>query len=314
LPDIVATGECLIELYSHESLDTAKTFYTTVAGDTANVLLMVSKLGTSCGFITRAADDPFGDHVVKNLQQHDIDTSTVKRVPGFTGLSFISLLPDGDREFVYYRRGSAASTIVPEDLDPDYIGDAKILHASAILPATSQNARATVLRAVEIARDRGVTVSYDTNLRLGLWSAEEARTSLFEVLPFTDIVLPGYPEETKALLGVDSPVEAIEVLQAEGAAVVAVKCGSEGAYVSTPRGVAKIPAVVPYGVADTTGAGDAFVGAFLHCLVKGMDELEGARWGVVAAGLKVAGRGASDSQPTLKRVEEHLDLGQVQMV
>ena len=314
MPDIVATGECMIELYSHEPLDAARTFHTTVAGDTANVLLMASKLGTSCGYITRAADDPFGDHVVKNLQQQNIDTSAVKRVPGFTGLSFISLLPGGDREFVYYRRGSAASTIVPEDLDPDYIGGAKILHVSAILPATSRNARATVLRAVEIAHDRGITVSYDTNLRLGLWSVEEARAAMFEVLPYTDIVLPGYPEETKALLDVDSPEEAIEALQAGGATTVAVKCGSDGAYVSTPRGVAKVSAVAPCGVADTTGAGDAFVGAFLHCLVRGMDELEGARWGVVAAGLKVAGRGASDSQPTLQRVEEHLGLEQVQMV
>ena len=100
-----------------------------------------------------------------------------------------------------HRKGSAASTIVPEDLDEDYIAGAKVLHVSALPQAVSETSRATVRRAIEIAHDHGVTVSFDTNLRLNLWTIEEARATLatfsrtwifFPQLPGRDHTSHGY--------------------------------------------------------------------------------------------------------------------------
>ena len=172
MPEIVAVGECLIELYSDEPIGTASRFHRAYAGDTCNAALMAARLGSSCGYVTRMGDDPFADYLLAEIRKVGVDTSRVKRVVGFNGVHFISLLPDGDREFVYYRNGSAASTMTPDDLDADYIGSARVLHVSAILQATSPSARRTVLEAAQMARRLGVTVSYDTNLRLTLWSAE----------------------------------------------------------------------------------------------------------------------------------------------
>ena len=315
MPDIVSIGECLIELFSDEPLRSAPSFRKSFAGDTLNMLAMASRLGTSCGYMTRLGDDPFADYLLDSWHELKIDTAAVKRGGGFTGMHFISLLPDGQRDFLYYRRGSATSALSPGDLDPEYIAAAKLLHVSAILQGVSQSCRETVLHAVRIAHERGVPISYDTNLRLNMWAAEEAREAVDEVLPYADIVFPSHPEETQALLGVDSPLKAIETLHARGARTIAVKGGGAGAWVGTEDGrVARVAAVAPRGVADTTGAGDAFVGGFLHAMLQGMDAFEGARWGVAAAGLKVAGRGAIVSQPAREEVEALLPSARVDIL
>ena len=234
MPEIVAVGECLIELYSDEPIGEASRFHRAYAGDTCNAALMAARLGSSCGYVTRMGDDPFADYLLAEFHKVGLDTSRVKRVDGFNGVHFISLLPDGDREFVYYRNGSAASTMTPDDLDSGYIGSASILHVSAILQATSQSARETVLEAAKMARRLGVTVSYDTNLRLTLWSAEEARATVEDTLPYVDVVFVSHPSETEAMLGVDSELAAIEFLLDRGVNVAAVKCGADGSWVATP--------------------------------------------------------------------------------
>jgi 2-dehydro-3-deoxygluconokinase len=304
MPDIVSIGECMIELFSDEPLGAARSFQKSYAGDTLNVLHMAARLGASTGYVTRVADDPFTDYLLDAWRTNGIDTGAVKRVPGFTGMHFISLLPGGDREFVFYRKGSAASTMTPEDLDVEYIGSARILHISGIPQSVSPSMRRTILQAAQIAREHGVTISYDTNLRANMWSAKEAQEAMSEVLPYVDIVFPSHPEETGALLGLESETEVIDYFRSRGVETVAITCGEGGAVVGTEEGVFSLDAVAPHGVADTTGAGDAFVGGFLHCLVQGLGTVVGAKWGIACAGLKIAGRGAIGSQPGRRQVEE----------
>ena len=307
MPEIVAVGECMIELFSDEPLGQASTFQRAYAGDTNNVLHMAAKLGTSCGYITRVAEDQFGDYLVGAWRANGIDTSAVKRTPGFTAVHFITILPDGEREFIYYRKGSAASAMRPKDLDADYIGTARVLHASSIIQAVSPSCRATALRAVEIARERGAVVSFDTNLRLSMWSAGDAREALDEVIPYVDVVFTSHPDETSTVLEVESPKEAVDFFRNRGVGTIAVTSGRGGALIATPDGVISAGAIAPNGVSDTTGAGDAFVGGFLHCLVQEMGPEAGLRWGIASAGLKVAGRGGIASQPTRAEVEALVD-------
>ena len=297
----------MIELFSDEPLGTAPSFNKAFAGDTVNVLFMASRLGSSCGYITRLGDDPFADYLLDAWGRQGIDSTRAPRVPGSTAVHFISLLPGGDREFVYYRKGGAASTMVPHDLDDDYIGGAKVLHLSALVQGISNSVRQTVLRAAQIAHERGVTVSFDTNLRLNMWTVEEAREGLEEVLPYVDIVFPSFPDETKALIGADTEDGAIDYFMSRGVGIVGLKCGEAGAWVASEEGVASVPGVAPRGVSDTTGAGDAFVGGFLHSILSGKHPFDCARWGVACAGLKVAGRGGIASQPSRAEVEELLE-------
>ena len=294
----------MIELLSDEPIADAQSYRKAFAGDTMNALFMASKLGASCGYITRLAEDPFSDYLLREWSAQGIDASSSKRVPGFTGVHFVTQLPGGDRDFLYYRTGSAASTMSPDDLDVAYIGEARVLHVSGILQAVSESCRETVLEAVRIASARGVMVSYDTNLRLSLTTPARAREAMMEALPFADVVLPSFPDETMALTGLDDEGDVVSFFQDLGVENVALKRGALGVLAAAQAERRTLPAVAPRGVVDTTGAGDAFVGGLLHRMARGADLFEAARWGVAAAGLKVGGRGAILSQPSSAEVEE----------
>lgn len=303
MPDIISIGEGMVELFADEPLDKASVFHRAYGGDTLNLLVAASRLGSATGYITRVGQDPFAPYLLASWAAEGIDTSQVKLVEGFNGLYFISLLPEGEREFTYYRRGSAASTLEPQDLDADYIGDARILHLSGITQALSPSCRAATLAAAQIARQRGVKVSYDPNLRLRLWRLEEAQAAVAELLPLVDIMLSSAPEEAELLFGIAAPEALAEHLLVRSVGTVAIKAGPEGCWIATREEVVHLSAAAPKGVVDTTGAGDAFNGGFLHGLCRGLDAVEAAGWGLAVAGLKLGGRGAVASLPTRAEVE-----------
>lgn len=300
--DVISIGECMVELFSDEPLAKASTFQKAFGGDTLNLLAAASRLGSRTGYITRVGKDPFAPFLLEAWQSEGIDTSRVKVVEGFNGIYFISVLPGGEREFTYYRTGSAASTLEPDDLDPPYIASAKILHLSGITQALSRSCRATALEAARLAKAHGVIVSYDPNFRPRLWPVEEARQGLTELLPYLDIMLPSAPQETEQLLSTPSPKEAIEALWAKGVKTVVAKLGPQGCLVGVGGMVTPVPAYSTGVAVDSTGAGDAFNGAFLHGLLEGLSSVRAAALGAITAGLKLRGRGAIASLPSRDEV------------
>ncbi|MCH8062155.1 MAG: sugar kinase [Chloroflexi bacterium] len=305
MPDIISIGECMIELFSEQPMETADTFQRSFAGDSLNILVAASRLGTSTGYVTRVGNDPFTSYLLSSWQAEGIDTSHARRVEGFNAVHFVAQLPGGDREFVYYRKGSAPSTMEPDDLDPEYIGAAKILHVSGIAQAISESARATTLKAAQIARERGVAVSYDPNYRHQLWSHEDAREAMEQTLPYVTYFMPSAPADTDVLFGTSVPEDVISEARSRGVEITAVKLGERGVVVGTSDSIIECPAYTPGRVVDTTGAGDAFNGAFLHGILSGMNVRDAATLGTVTAGLKVRGRGALTTMPTSDEVHDH---------
>ena len=302
MPEILSIGECMIELFSEEPIEEAHTFTRSLAGDSFNILVAAQRLGTSTGYVTRLGDDPFAGYLLQTWEGEGIDTSHVRKVPGFNAVHFVSLLPGGDREFVYYRTGSAPSTIEPGDLDSDYIGGARIQHLSGITQAISTTARQTVLKAAQIAKGKGVSVSYDPHYRHQLWSHDEAREAMEEVIPYVDYFLPNVPADSQMMLGTDDPHEVVAHFRSRGVPVVAVTRGEHGAVLGVEDQVIEVSAYRPDGPIDTTAAGDAFNGGFLHGILNGMDVEEAARLGSVTAGLKLRGRGALTGMPYREEV------------
>ena len=296
--DIVSIGECMIEMFCEGPLATTDTYTRTFAGDTMNMLVAASRLGAKTGYVTHVGNDPFQEFLTGAWRSEGIDLRCATPLDRPNGLYFISILPGGEREFTYYRAGSAASFLEPADIDPDYIGSAKIVYASGITQAISKSARSAVLEAFRIARERNVVTAFDTNLRLGLWSLEEAREALDEILPHVDILLPSAPEESEALFGTDDARVVIESARQRGVPLVAVKCGAAGAVLGLGDEIHELPAYAPENVSDTSGAGDVFNGGLLYGLTHGMSAVESARLGTVMAGLKIRGRGATYSIPS----------------
>lgn len=302
--DIISIGECMIEMFCEGPLSKSDTFTKTYAGDTMNMLVSASRLGAKTGYITHVGDDPFKDFLLDAWAAEGIDLTCATPLDRPSGLYFISILPRGEREFTYYRAGSAASCLCPEDIDPAYMSKTKFVYASGISQAISPSSRAAVLKAFQVAKELGVTVAFDTNLRLKLWSLDDAKAALDEILPYVDILLPSAPEEIEQLFDTKDPNVVIRMMWDRGVDLVAVKSGGDGVILGTNQEIHAIPAYKPDVVADTSGAGDVFNGGLLYGLSTGMSPVEAARLGTIIAGLKVRGRGATFSIPRREEVFE----------
>jgi 2-dehydro-3-deoxygluconokinase len=304
--DIVSIGECMVEFFCDGPMGQARSFQRSFGGDTLNLLAAASRLGRRCGYITRVGNDPFGPGLLDAWRSEGIDLTHAPLVSGYNGIYFISLLAGGEREFTYYRAGSAASALGPDDIDPQYIASARVVHSSGITQALSESCRAAVKRAFEAARQAGVMTSFDPNLRLKLWPIEQARDALAEVLPLVDVVMPAAPEETEQLIGVGDPEQAARHFHDQGVKIAVIKMGSKGCVVSDGGAMRWMPARRAPLVEDTTGAGDAFNGGFLTGLCMGYDAASSASIGAAVAGLKVRGRGAVASLPRMQQVQKQV--------
>lgn len=248
----------------------ASTFSRHVAGAESNVAVGLCRLGCTAGFISRVGDDEFGRVIVFRLRGEGVDVSRVRFDPGApTGILFRDRREFGAVDVVYYRRGSAASRLEPGDLDAAYIQGARYLLLSGITPALSASCTATVFAAAEMARAGGVTVVLDPNLRLKLWSAEQARSTLRDLCRLADVVLPG-ADEAELLTGESDPLRAAADLRGLGPRQVVVKLGARGAVAIDDDGVVEAEALRIPRVVDPVGAGDAFAAGFLAGQLKGL--------------------------------------------
>jgi 2-dehydro-3-deoxygluconokinase len=305
LVDIVSLGESMVEFFCDRPISEATTFQRSIGGDTMNTIIAASRLGSKCGYITRLAQDQFGEYLLSKWKSENIDVSNVKQVSeSFNGIYFISLSADGQREFIYYRTGSAASTTTPLDLDPDYIKSARILHTSGISQAISKSSLQTVERAIQIARNKKVKVSFDPNYRPRLWSKELALRAYETILPHVDILLGD--ETYGTLIDKKEPGDLLDYFAEFRIPIIALKLGSKGVMLKERGHDQRGYGILDVKVVDTTGAGDAFNGGFLHGICHDYSLDDAAILGTIIAGLKVTGRGAVESLPQGKDVYELL--------
>jgi 2-dehydro-3-deoxygluconokinase len=259
----------------------AAAFHRHIAGAEANVAVGLARLGESAGYVTRLGDDEFGQAIAFRLRGEGVDISRTTVDPAApTGVLFRERREFGPVNVLYYRRGSAASRLTPADLDATYIQQARYLILSGITPALSESARQTVFAAAELARATGVTVVVDPNIRLKLWSADEARPVVRDLVAHADLVLPGLDEAT-LLTGETDPRRAAAALLQLGPRQVVLKLGDRGALALDASGSLEAPAVSLPRIVDPIGAGDAFAAGFLASKLRGLD---------LAASLAIANR------------------------
>jgi len=304
MPDIIAIGEPLFELNQPRG---EAIFREGHGGDTSNCAIAAARQGASVAYVTAVGADQFGDSFLRLWQEEGVDTSAVKKSPvAHTGLYFITHGPDG-HVFSYMRAGSAASRLTPDDLPADMIRNARILHASGISQAISSSAADAVFAAMRIARAAGVTVSYDTNLRLRLWPLDRARAIIHAAVALADIVRPGI-EDARHLTGLVDPGEIVDFYLSMGARIVALTLGPDGAIVATAERREAIPAIAVR-LVDATAAGDMFDGAFLAEYLRTGDPFDAGRYANMAAALSTEGYGAVAPMPHRAAVEAALRAG-----
>lgn len=168
----------------------------------------------------------------------------------------------------YYRAGSAASHMAPDDIDHELIANAAVVHLSGITPALSAQAADTVRKLVADANSAGVPVSFDLNYRANLWSTNDAAAFYREILPRVDIVFAGEDEAAIAVDPGTDPADLANRLTALGPGEAVIKLGSEGALARINGELFQHEAI-PVDVVDTVGAGDAFVAGYLAEMLQG---------------------------------------------
>jgi 2-dehydro-3-deoxygluconokinase len=152
-----------------------------------------------------------------------------------------------------------------------------------------------------LAKKHGVLVSFDPNIRFKLWSREEARSALIEILPHVDIFLTGV-EEAELLLGVSDPKEIIEHSKAFGISYVAIKQGDKGSIGYHDGQYLEAPPVEAKKVVDTVGAGDGFDCGFIYGVLHNWPLEKTLQFANTIGSMVVSVKGDNDGLPYLEDV------------
>ena len=286
--DITALGEILIDFTPSGTNGMGMPLYAqNPGGAPANVLAQSALLGSRTAFIGKVGQDGFGTFLRSVMERSGIDTrALVTSEEVHTTLAFVQLDACGDRSFSFYRNPGADILLRESEVDYDLIRQSHIFHFGS-LSLTDEPARSATVAAVHAAR-----------------------TAMLKLLPLADI-LKLSEEELTLLTGEASLATGTAALAVQGPALILISLAERGAYFRRGALCGLVPAF-QVDTVDTTGAGDAFLGAILHRLRHktleeirrlGEDELrEIVRFGNAAGGLTTAAKGAIPAMPTLERI------------
>ncbi|HZF79133.1 MAG TPA: sugar kinase [Rubrivivax sp.] len=287
--DILAYGEPMVE-FNQTGAAGGRHYLQGFGGDSSNFAIAAARQGARVGYFSAVGDDHNGRMLRALWDDEGVSHADVKTdAAAFTAIYFVTHGVSG-HEFHFFRTGSAASRLQPADVPCQRIAGAQVLHLSGISLALSATACDTGYAAIHTAREAAVKVSFDTNLRLKLWSLHRARAVMNDVMRWADICLPSY-DDVLALTGIEKPEALVDYCLRLGAKTVALKLGQAGAIVADAN---ERHHIAPYACTpvDATGAGDTFGGAFVARLVAGDTLLDAGRYAAVAAALSTEGYGA----------------------
>lgn len=316
--DICAFGEILIDFtFVGMSENGQKLFAQNPGGAPANVLVSATKLGSNTAFIGKAGKDMHGEFLKETVEKENVNTDGfILDEKYFTTLAFVDLNDKGERSFSFARKPGADTQMTAEEMDLYVILNSKIFHVGS-LSLTDEPSRSATHFAVEKARENGIIISYDPNYRGSLWpDVETAKEQMRNIVP--DIMKIS-DEETHLLTEFKDYEDAAKALYEKGVKVVVVTLGSLGAYVYNKDG-GRVVEGFKSKVIDTTGAGDAFWGGFLHKISQNIGSEIGktlsdlsldevcnfAKFANCVASICVEKSGAIPAMPTLETVEEKL--------
>jgi fructokinase len=279
MADVVCLGEALIDFVALESgvsVSEASGFVKAPGGAPLNVAAGVAKLGVSSAFLSKVGDDPFGHYIEQTLASVGVDTSGLIFDEDYrTGLAFVSLKEDGDRDFCFFRHPSADMLYDHDDLNISVMEGGKAFQFGSIT-LIDEPVRSATENAAQRARDHGLLVSYDPNLRPPLWQdLTTAQIGLRSGIAFADIIKVSEEElaflmSRKAVLP-ETPPEPAEIVRLAEAfcreyphiQLLAVTRGAKGCYWRTRSGNTGSLQAEKVTAVDTTGAGDGFVAGML---------------------------------------------------
>ena len=270
MKSIASVGECMVEF----APDGNGAWRMGFAGDTFNTLWTLRGLlpGTvQTDYISAFGDDDFSRQQLAFFASHQIGTGQSPRLPGNRPGLYAITLDGHERSFTYWRSDAAARRLADDTaLLAASLANRDLIYFSGITLAILEPAtRATLMRALEQARAAGSRLAFDPNYRARLWpSLDEAKAAITAALQLADIALPTHDDE-KQLFGDATPDATAGRLRDLGVPEFVVKDGGNPARLGSTAGIEQIPAAKAALLVDTSGAGDAFNGAYLYARLTG---------------------------------------------
>lgn len=319
---VVCFGEALVDFLARPPAHAGapRHFAEYAGGAPANVAVAVARLGGHARFVGMLGRDMFGDMLAEQLQGAGVDTSCVRRTAEApTALAFVSLDADGERSFSFYRPPAADLLFRDDDFDSRCFADAAAFHVCSNT-LVEPGIATTTLAGMRRAREAGAVVSMDLNLRPALWPQDvDPAPRLWEALLDADVVKLCRAELAYLARSAGGEDEVLKRLGNGRAHCVIVTDGAAPVrwFTCTRQGMVPTFAVTPV---DTTAAGDAFVGGWLHALATrgvdraglreffAQDELvaETLRYAAACGALATTRHGAFAAMPSQHEVRQRL--------
>ena len=311
--DVVALGELLIDFTENgESTQGNPLLEANPGGAPCNVLAMLNNLGKKTAFIGKVGKDSFGDMLTEAVKESGTDvTNLVKDEKVHTTLAFVHTLPGGDREFIFYRNPGADMMLTKDEVMEDIIKAGRIFHFGT-LSSTHEGVREATRYAIDVAKENGLLISFDPNLREPLWdSLEDARKEIEYGLSKCDI-LKISDNEMEFMTGTTDYTKGVEILrESYNISLIFVTLGKEGSRAYYKDMVVEVKPFLQEGTIETTGAGDTFEGCSLNYILDhGLDNLteenlkELLTFSNAGASIITTRKGALRVMPTVDEIEK----------
>lgn len=315
--DVVALGELLIDFTENGLSEQGNPLLeANPGGAPCNVLSMLQKLGDKTAFIGKVGNDGFGHLLTKAVQEQGIDTTgLVYDNDVHTTLALVLKKENGDRDFAFYRNPGADMNLKEEEVDESLIASSSIFHFGT-LSLTDESVKNATQKAVKVAKENGLTITFDPNLREPLWrSLEEAHEQVAWGLQQADVVKISDNEITW-FTGMDNYDEGIAFLQKEypNLKLICLSMGGDGSKAVYRDIHVAYPAFLQEATIETTGAGDTFCACMIHTVLEnGINHLdeeklkEMLKFANAAASLVTTKKGALRVMPTKEEVETFIE-------
>ena len=315
--DVVALGELLIDFTENGLSEQGNPLLeANPGGAPCNVLSMLQKLGDKTAFIGKVGNDGFGHLLTKAVQEQGIDTTgLVYDNDVHTTLALVLKKENGDRDFAFYRNPGADMNLKEEEVNESLIASSSIFHFGT-LSLKDESVKMATQKAVKAAKENGLTITFDPNLREPLWrSLEEAHEQVAWGLQQADVVKISDNEITW-FTGMDNYDEGIAFLQKEypNLKLICLSMGGDGSKAVYRDIHVSYPAFLQEATIETTGAGDTFCACMIHTVLEnGIDHLdeeklkEMLKFANAAASLVTTKKGALRVMPTKEEVETFIE-------
>lgn len=308
--DAICLGRAGVDLYAQEqgvAFTDVRGFDRYLGGSPANIAVGMARLGSRVGFVGVVSDDPLGDYVCETLQAEGVETCGIARTTdeSRTSLAITEMRPD-DCQVVIYRNRAADLALSAEMIDPQYVGQARLLVVSGTALSASPS-REAVFAALLAAEEQKTSVLLDLDYRPYSWRSVAEASAVYRAAARFCQGVVGNLEEF-AVLGapVDESEAAIAAHVQRGVTeTVFVKAGELGSHVFSPEGNFQ-QSIFPVETRKPFGAGDAYAAAVCAGLLAGVPLTESVRRGSAAAAIVVAGHACSDASPTTDELNAFL--------